>query len=896
MSTPVPPSVSPFAQRSADSEQESKRSASAFACKDRSCHTHSGRQHVHIPEHCSVRGASHDIIVYQPSRRLSAVGSAYTRTLTSNKHISYDIWIKCRYNHALWCGGGEVAKLAACESTADDPLTVSVDSATAEEDKKTLYRQRDQCQSVHGRKQAKDIRQGTQILQVLTLCWTKPSDLVNKTPYVKVFPYCNRRGSKSSKLRVDNIIKLESDYSAKMAELRAELRQARQTEDRLHDDRNYWRAAAEEFPQDDSQDHDEEQEEEEESVPPSESPTNIGPGGPGGSDDYDDSLARERGCHGGDPSGPPPDDPDNIGDTDVTEVKITRREADKVTVPPFPKVTHLDSWMSHCIANVLSACADPNHEEWVSWLQPAFRPDPDIDRMIESGRIKFKSIDAKLGVAVTSLLKSAGDTASDLYLDVNRKANRYVRTESKLIKGRQIIAMKCERIRTRDRMDMIVSLDYLIKLQHQGDQKMSTFNQTWLQVIDRRSYEEEKGIRGRKPNLLNGDKCPYSHSKKTPERGRGKPQAKAKAKADAKGRDALVALQQAITTNDLVGGDRHVYARVPRSNHIRQIIFYDGEDELMERDLSPDKNKKVKTFEKITCMVPPTWIRRSKIKFLMDDGCGDDLISKHKVRKHGLETLVSQEAVSFQFQTARGVTNTDLISNFQTESFTEPINAYVLDDTPSADLQIHLTKKEIENVLQRMIERLKSKEKEHLFVKRKLEAEAKTLAHLCTHRYRDPYCEHFRTECGAFKRELKSWGDLVTFDFLDMRKTADMGVGDDDEAREVLVVRDIATRATVAIPTESRHTDEVVDALARFIGRRKVKLAYSDVAPEFDAAMAQLRIPIDHSLPGQPKDNSLAERTNQKVINTVTCRTTSAILACCSELRYSQPQHCEDVE
>ena len=137
MSTPVPPSVSPFAQRSADSEQESKRSASAFACKDRSCHTHSGRQHVHIPEHCSVRGASHDIIVYQPSRRLSAVGSAYTRTLTSNKHISYDIWIKCRYNHALWCGGGEVAKLAACESTADDPLTVSVDSATAEEDKKT---------------------------------------------------------------------------------------------------------------------------------------------------------------------------------------------------------------------------------------------------------------------------------------------------------------------------------------------------------------------------------------------------------------------------------------------------------------------------------------------------------------------------------------------------------------------------------------------------------------------------------------------------------------------------------------------------------------------------------------------------------------------------------------
>ena len=83
------------------------------------------------------------------------------------------------------------------------------------------------------------------------------------------------RHASSSKPDNGRMARLESDYSAKMAELRAELRQARQTEDRLHDDRNYWRAAAEEFPQDDSQDHDEEPEEEEEGVPPSESPTNI---------------------------------------------------------------------------------------------------------------------------------------------------------------------------------------------------------------------------------------------------------------------------------------------------------------------------------------------------------------------------------------------------------------------------------------------------------------------------------------------------------------------------------------------------------------------------------------------------------------------------------------------
>ena len=62
----------------------------------------------------------------------------------------------------------------------------------------------------------------------------------------------------------------------------------------------------------------------------------------------------------------------------------------------------------------------------------------------------------------------------------------------------------------------------------------------------------------------------------------------------------------------------------------------------------------------------------------MDTGCGHDLIVRRRSRN---TTLVTPEPISFQ--TANGVTDTDLVSNFQTESFKEPINAYVLDDTPS---------------------------------------------------------------------------------------------------------------------------------------------------------------------------------------------------------------------
>ena len=924
-------------------------------------------------------------------------------------------------------------------------------------------------------------------------------------------------------------------------------------------------------------------------------------------------------------------------------------------MPPFPRVTHLDSWMSHCIANVLGACADPNHEEWIAWLNPAFRPSPDIDGLNDSGHIKFKSIDIKLGIAMAAMLKAAGDIALDLYLGVNRKSNKYIRDESKLIKGRQIIAMVYESFRTRDRLDMIVTLEYLIKLQYQGDQHMSVFKQTWLECVDRmrpedvpsdnalrdtlhakikdspalkwellvsydmlnyddprhsyqhllhlmdrciqRSREQKmlkqtqaglqsmtqgkdalsamaakvKGSEAATPapkkppkppkteeatpvlpqskakahaktksgkgrgkgkdrersasvdakakmkhirckfffsesgECRNGDKCPYSHSKKTPERGRGttpdrqrapsrspsagqgekecfqykkngscsrhncpykhvdpakpaegKPKAKAKAEAKSKaeakpkpkgkakalpaapairlcrawnplapaiqkrdvtydddvsdcssldsdadsdcstddevvekpsslkGRERRTqstspkAKKKVMFANDVsfqsskprrsykdrgdkiikvnveqrfrgdnrineLGfsmhkarlkaqrmidmlqddkpGDRHVYVRIPGSDKVREIVFYDGEDELIEYEVGPEERKKVKNFSIVNCMVQPTWIR-SKIKFLMDTGCGHDLISQRKVEKNGLGTLVSEEAISFQ--TASGVTNTDLISNFQTESFTEPINAYVLDDTPSVlsvgkrcmkqgygfvwppgenPFMINPDGKrislfvngdipyvragsqksiahddELAATIKTILERGKGENSEkalnavaatvdatpgeeeepdgpaeeyspdfipdeapgeevpaeeagrppdppsqgdghaHDDDEREIEvegdgaptrkakvgtlkAEAKTLAHLCTHRYRNPYCEacirakmkHYRPLRGAFKRELKSWGDLITFDFLDMRRAADMRIGNDDEMREVLVVRDVAT-------------------------------------------------------------------------------------------------------
>ena len=125
------------------------------------------------------------------------------------------------------------------------------------------------------------------------------------------------------------------------------------------------------------------------------------------------------------------------------------------------------------------------------WLSPAFRPHPDIEALNDSGHRKYKSIDVKLGVAMTAMLRAGSDRAAELYLEVNRKSNEYVRDyDGKIIKGRQIIAMMYESFRTQDRSDMIVSLDYLIKLPYTGDAKLHQFKQTWMEILVRMRRED----------------------------------------------------------------------------------------------------------------------------------------------------------------------------------------------------------------------------------------------------------------------------------------------------------------------------------------------------------------------------------------------------------------------
>ena len=353
-----------------------------------------------------------------------------------------------------------------------------------------------------------------------------------------------------------------------------------------------------------------------------------------------------------------------------------------------------------------------------------------------------------------------------------------------------------------------------------------------------------------------------------------------------------------------------------------------------------------------------------KVKFIMDTGCGYDLISQRKAIELGLKVQEGNDRMVFM--TANGITETRDVAKCTVDSFGEEAKPFVLGQTPAvfsvgmrcmklgytfvwppgnqpfminpSGKRIDLHSKDdipylipgegsgphddqlatdIHELLNRkvvvtdapavageggedegdgpdvaeaeddgLIEVDVHEGEQRMAKPGVLKAEAKTIAHLLTHRYRNPYCQscvrakmkHFRTHRGAFKRELKKWGDLITFDFADLEWTNYMGIPDD---RELLVIRDRFTGVIQAFPLKGKTTEEIVSSIKRFTGNRKVALAFSDQAPQFVKACRELRITLDTSVPGRKVTNSLAERNIQFLVGaTATCLLEAGLPAC----------------
>ena len=159
--------------------------------------------------------------------------------------------------------------------------------------------------------------------------------------------------------------------------------------------------------------------------------------------------------------------------------RISRKEAERVSIPPWPKIHQLDNWKMQLLMNVLSACADPDTDTWTKWLEQALGLNPDLNSLSDSGGDRFATIDIKMAMGMQNMLRQAPDEAKDVYLDATRHSELR-HQQGVIVKGRELVALVMQSFRTSDRTDLVYHIKHLFNLDFKLQQSQLRFRKTQL--------------------------------------------------------------------------------------------------------------------------------------------------------------------------------------------------------------------------------------------------------------------------------------------------------------------------------------------------------------------------------------------------------------------------------
>ena len=196
------------------------------------------------------------------------------------------------------------------------------------------------------------------------------------------------------------------------------------------------------------------------------------------------------------PPGPPYDDPpdpiglpglppslrgstfdDNMSQSNITVAdipRVSRREADKITVGPWPKVQDVETWKSDVTKSVTLAANDGDRAAWQEWLLPALADNPALDAHNDSGGPRFQSIDTKLSIALTSVINQSGEAGRDVQMQLRHRTQMAGRRAS-FVMGREILAMILTHFKTPGLRNTLLTMEHLYRMQYFGDSQLDQF-------------------------------------------------------------------------------------------------------------------------------------------------------------------------------------------------------------------------------------------------------------------------------------------------------------------------------------------------------------------------------------------------------------------------------------
>ena len=157
--------------------------------------------------------------------------------------------------------------------------------------------------------------------------------------------------------------------------------------------------------------------------------------------------------------------------------------------------------------------------------------------------------------------------------------------------------------------------------------------------------------------------------------------------------------------------------------------------------------------------------------------------------------------------------------------------------------------------------------------RRDLKAEASSLEHLMTHRYKNPRCPSCQRAKMQARRtprrkhaedEIeKVFGAMVTADHLIAQDVVDESVLGDKTAHVIL---DRGTRWIDMIPLLTKDHTDAAGAMKECMGNDVMKNFYSDCSPELKKVAAAKGWQHTTSTPGRPETKGVAERAVNMVV------------------------------
>ena len=178
--------------------------------------------------------------------------------------------------------------------------------------------------------------------------------------------------------------------------------------------------------------------------------TRRGPGPPddgdGGSDDTEhssdsDFLEGERPWEGDDPTGDEDRDPVRIkrnplrGESSGRITNEARRfqEHDTVKVPKFPTLPNLSAWKLQVGKSLVAAGGRIDQRE-IAWWAEVSKDASNFDSLEDSGEDRFVSLDLKLSISLSVMLKEVNNEVTTTTAQKEHAAAK----QDKMLKGRQI--------------------------------------------------------------------------------------------------------------------------------------------------------------------------------------------------------------------------------------------------------------------------------------------------------------------------------------------------------------------------------------------------------------------------------------------------------------------------